>query len=79
MKKGAGICFQLVTVYIQHEKYASVSIPRGFKERPIKRQRKKSGWLDVFKKKKRNLDFYFKIKQRKQTEAYSRKSVYRMK
>lgn len=40
-KKGAGICFQLVTVYIQHEKYAGVRIPRGFKERPIKRQRKK--------------------------------------
>lgn len=78
MKKGAGICFQLVTVYIQHEKYASVSIPRGFRA-SNKTAKKKSGWLDVFKKKKRNLDFYFKIKQRKQTEAYSRKSVYRMK
>lgn len=79
MKKGAGICFQLVTVYIQHEKYASVSIPRGFRASNKTAKKKKSGWLDVFKKKKRNLDFYFKIKQRKQTEAYSRKSVYRMK
>lgn len=40
-KTKKGICFQLVTVYIQHEKYAGVRIPRGFKERPIKRQRKK--------------------------------------
>lgn len=42
MKKGAGICFQLVTVYIQHEKYASVSIPRGF--RASNKTAKKKKW-----------------------------------
>lgn len=37
------ICFQLVMVRIQHEKYASQSIPRGFKELLIKKVTKR--WL----------------------------------
>lgn len=37
------ICFQLVMVCIQHEKYASQSIPRGFKELLIKKETKR--WL----------------------------------
>lgn len=68
MKKGAGICFQLVTVYIQHEKYASVSIPRGFrasnktaKKKKWCLKRKSVTWIFILRLNKGNRGIFQKI------------------